>query len=298
MATKVRRHSRSTAQRLGGVQLANTVTLKEVFESWPLYRPFRCESDATPDEIAIRCSKCKAVQRWSRIAGAYAGSGSSFRWVVYRCNNCGANHAFVAVTVESGSGGYVVTKIGQYPPLEEDVPVGLRALLTKEDVDLYKKALRSRNYNFGLGALSYLRRVVENRMNQFLDLIAEAAGPSGQAAEIERVKQSRVFDDKVKFAARLLPTHLRPGGVNPIDALHDVASEGLHALTEEECIERFDRVRFAFEYLFQRLQVEKEQADEFVKGMQTLRTPRKREVAAVDAVPASTGNVAAPEKPE
>jgi hypothetical protein len=129
-------------------------------------------------------------------------------------------------------------------------------------------------------------------MSDFLDLIAEAAAASGTAGadlheQVARVKKSRVFDEKVSFAAGLLPAYLRPGGVNPIDALHGVASEGLHALSEAECIERFDRARAGFEFLFQRLRVEKKQAEEFVKGMKALTARRERrgETREVEAPP-------------
>ena len=70
--------------------------------------------------------------------------------------------------------------------------------------------------------------------------------PGEELAKIEDAKTSKRFDDKVSYAAKLMPPHLRPGGENPIDKLHDLASDGLHSKSEEECIQIFDRCRHVF----------------------------------------------------
>jgi hypothetical protein len=91
-----------------------------------------------------------------------------------------------------------------------------------------------------------------------LDLIATEARELNFAAEelkqIETVKARSTFGDKVKFSAVILPPSLRPGGHNPIDQLHDIASEAIHKLDEDECVEIFDRTRAVFEYLFDELE--------------------------------------------
>lgn len=139
-------------------------------------------------------------------------------------------------------------KVGQWPPLEERVPDTLKKVLDKEDLSFYKNALRMRNYNLGTAAVAYLRRVVENKINDVLDVLAEAAQEHSFAAEelkkIKEAKRSFRFDDKIDYAANLLPPHLRPEGkANPIDVLHDLTSDGLHSKSEEECIDVFDKVR-------------------------------------------------------
>jgi len=66
------------------------------------------------------------------------------------------------------------------------------------------------------------------------------------------------------------PPHLRPGGHNPIERLHDIASEGIHSRPEEECIEIFDSSRLVFEYLFKNLQLSAAEAKAFVEKLSEL----------------------------
>jgi len=166
--------------------------------------------------------------------------------------------------------------VGQSPPLESHPAPDLEKRLGPSDAGLYRKALTSRNFNFGIGALAYLRRIVENRMNDLLDLIEEAAFQDGNVPDelkkVADVKSSWRFDEKITYAAKALPAHLKKGGINPIDFLHDLASEGLHNKTEEECIETFDRCRNAFEYAFRTLRVEIDDAKAYIA---TLRPDKK-----------------------
>ena len=147
--------------------------------------------------------------------------------------------------------------------------------LGKEDVELYKKALINANFSHGIAALAYFRRVVENKVNDLIDLIADAARNAQfeleQVARIEEIKSDRHLDTRIEFASKILPLHLRPGGHNPLDKLYAVASAGLHGESDEECLRIFEEARFVFEYLFKNLTVTNEEAREYVKRLSTPR---------------------------
>ena len=281
--------------------------LPEILTNWPLYRTLRYAAPDNekpqrlfPQKISMYCSDamCDHVQRWTchgedRVLNSYVD------FIIYACRNCGQKKWYsyrwiLPILVSKKDGDIFIPgtfqKIGQFPPLEERILGTLEKQLNKgdgQDLDLYLKALRSRNHNYGLGALAYLRRVVENRMDSLLDLIREAAHESEftpeQLQQIDEIKKSRVFDDKVKFAANLLPSYLRPEGHNPIDDLHDLTSEGLHRKSDDECLDIFDQSRHSFEYVFSKLEVQKTSAQKFVKGhrklverkQKTLPTPTK-----------------------
>ena len=183
-------------------------------------------------------------------------------------------------------------KAGQFPPLEERIPRELEQQLKGDDLEFYKRALRCRNFNLGIAALAYLRRVVENRMNDLLDLIAVAAQQAEYHADdlkqLESVKADRVFDKKVTYAAAILPPSLRPGNANPIDLLHDLASEGMHALSDAQCIDVFDQSKDVFEHLFIELKVRETKDKAFGdKVNELLRRKSKPAVAAVPKEPPS-----------
>lgn len=118
-------------------------------------------------------------------------------------------------------------------------------------------------------------------MNDMLDVLHEAAMAHNAPAEIlarhEEIKNDRRFNAKVDYAGDLLPSSLRPAGQpNPIAILHELASEGLHSKTDEECIDIFDECRETFEYVFGKMRIETEAAKAFVKEMAKLAERRAR----------------------
>jgi hypothetical protein len=100
-------------------------------------------------------------------------------------------------------------------PLTIEPPRDLAKILGKEDTALYKKVLIDASISHGVGALAYFRRVIENKVNQLIDLVAEAARSAhtghDELKRIEAVKASFHIDQKIEFAKGLLPTHLKPG---------------------------------------------------------------------------------------
>lgn len=278
----------ATTPDISNEQLANK--LKEILESWPLYREYRyaaANDNMLPHEISYFCknAKCRKEQLWKKVTPK-TQTGFHIRldkagWASreYTCKNCDTNtirfYYFWRANTDTVS---TFFKAGQYPSLQKEPPERLAKMLDEFDLDLYRKALTSRNNAYGLGALAYLRRIVENRMNDLLELLHQAAKNDASAAEelkkIEDVKKSWRFDDKIGYAARLLPKHLRPDGSNPIDQLHDLASEGIHHRTEDECLEIFDRCKTAFEYVFQNLDVQIEDAKAYIASLKQASKPR------------------------
>jgi hypothetical protein len=123
------------------------------------------------------CRTCGAPLRWnlqgvSNQEVGYQQFGTSLR--VYRCRNCtnGATFAFKWTATEQG-GEFV--KFGEMPPPDRRPPKELRANLQPDDLDFYTKALDCRHFNYGLAALGYMRRVIENRIDDILDLAYKAA---------------------------------------------------------------------------------------------------------------------------
>jgi hypothetical protein len=68
-----------------------------------------------------------------------------------------------------------VLKVGQYPALSVSIPKALEKNLGKDAAALYRKALISRNQGFGVGAVTYIRRVVEDKPDELLEVVAQNA---------------------------------------------------------------------------------------------------------------------------
>jgi hypothetical protein len=151
-----------------------------------------------------------------------------------------------------------VQKIGQYPSQSIDVQKGLGKALGEEAVTLYKKGLINRNSGYGLGAVTYIRRVVEDKTNELIDVAAHLAEShsvdAGIVKQIRAAAEERTtYDQKLKIAATVLPDALLIEGVNPLAELYSLVSEGVHALTEEECITVADETASVFEFIFTNL---------------------------------------------
>jgi hypothetical protein len=151
-----------------------------------------------------------------------------------------------------------------------DVPRALSNNIGEDATALYKKGLVCRNNGFGLGAVTYIRRVVEDKMNELIEVAAELAESHQVDAEI--VKQMRAakterttYDQKLKLAATVLPASLHIEGVNPLSTLYGLVSEGVHGLTEAECLAVADETTSVFEYIFTNLKATTEARHDFVE---------------------------------
>jgi hypothetical protein len=189
----------------------------------------------------------------------------------YTCRNCGKNCAYYHFIWQENKNGNIFLKVGQYPPLAIEPSPQLTKALGTEDADLYKKALIDANFNHGLGAIAYFRRVLENKVNALLDLIAEAARNAqfgtDDLLQIDKIKKSHRVEEKIQFASKILPAHLKPGGHDPLDKLYTAASGGLHGESDDQCLVIFKEGKFVFEYLFKNLTVSNEEAREYVKRL-------------------------------
>lgn len=269
--------------------------LRQILQSWPLYRRLEYKGaaavTAVPGLLTLFCPSCRLRSTWQTSLKA-PPRGYPNRPMVrekhkvgsyqktYMCKNCGiASVTYYFRWEDEMDGNSVFFKVGQYPELEERVPEPLAKALAADDLKAYRNALRLRNFNLGIAAVAYMRRVVENKMNDLLEVLHEAArihnAPAGLLARHQGIMKEKRFSVKIDYAGDLLPANLRPdGNPNPMAILHELASDGLHSKTDEECVDIFDACRQTFEYVFGKMRVENEDAQNFLRGMTAL-TERK-----------------------
>jgi len=68
-----------------------------------------------------------------------------------------------------------------------------------------------------------------------------------------RNQKTRVTQEKIDLVKDLLPTILRPGGMNPLGVLHSELSEGLHAETDANCLENVSHARDILTFLINQI---------------------------------------------
>jgi hypothetical protein len=276
-----------------------TKKLTEFINTWPLYSPFELEfsppTHAVPDlpaTILRACSVCDATPTWeqqnptgSGYGLIYVGFGSV---VGFTCTHC--KEGMVRVwfrrddyrakgTADGKIPGIersVFRKLGQWPAQRTDPDREVSKQLSDPLLDLFSKGLTSLAHGYGLGALVYFRRVVEEATSQLIDLFAdraEAAGDSQSAQEIRAAKNAPHMEERLKVAGDALPTALRPGGVNPLTVLYAHYSRGIHGLNDNECLAVAQQLRFALEYIFINWRNQMEDAARFRRTVQNWTDP-------------------------
>lgn len=165
-----------------------------------------------------------------------------------------------------------VVKYGQFPPPSDRISNQLGRRLGDEHQAFYETAIRLRNHGAGIGAMAYLRRVVEDTARELVAIVADEAGREGDkvdSEEIRRVSEGRDIGAMIDLAKRVLPTRLLAdaGAHNPLERLHRLASVGIHGRTDEECVAEFDECRVVFEFFFEELPKRHEREAAFRKAV-------------------------------
>ena len=124
------------------------------------------------------------------------------------------------------------------------------------DRDAFLKGRRAEIQGLGIGAFAYYRRVVENQKDRLLDQIRQVAEHSRVKPEvlaaIDQAKGETKFSKAVDLVKDAIPESLRIDGHNPLTLLHSALSEGVHAKSDEECLELATSIRVVLQELAER----------------------------------------------
>jgi hypothetical protein len=256
--------------------------IAEFLETYPLYRKFPMElppycNRLPQPTIHMHCSTCKSEQTF-QMANEYFDrtghplsqvSGMTCR-VIYKCAACNVAERdfmlFFAVTND------YVMKVGQHPTWS----IGLDKTLSKmlgTHVKYYKCGLVCESQGYGIGAVAYYRRIVEEIIDGLLDsieTIISSEDHEGYKAALEATKKTIVTQNKIDLIKDIVPPILKPGGVNPLGVLHHALSEGLHDKDEDECLAIAETIRGCIVFLVNQVLLSQEQAKQFTTGMKKL----------------------------
>lgn len=194
---------------------------------------------------------------------ALSGSRPDFRqaaarvFLTYVCKNCGKTSKTYALWLVAAPGkeAGLATKYGELPPFGPPTPPRVISLIGP-DRDAYFKGRRAENQGLGIGAFAYYRRIVEEQKSRLIDEIirvAERTGaPDPMIATLKAARDETQFSKAVDTIKDGIPDSLKIHGHNPLVLLHSALSEGLHAQTDEECLELASSIRIVLEELAER----------------------------------------------
>lgn len=227
-----------------------------------------------PNSLTSNCDRCAEVgpTTFVKVDAVPIESRTRHSTLKYRCARCESTELLFVVRTEiltetrknaEGLGdqtlcilGLRLTKIGQDPARSIEPPNALKKLLAPPDVKLLKMAIVCIEHGFGVGALAYMRRVVEDSVALLLSLLRQSAeldSDTELVAKIEDAQKSFPAAERLKLAADLLPAYLRPGGLNPLDQLYRVCSAGLHTGSDEDALDDAKATRQMFEIVMTRV---------------------------------------------
>jgi hypothetical protein len=188
--------------------------------------------------------------------------------VQFVCIRCQASrHRFMFQVTDDGK---AIAKVGQSPPWSITPPKNVASTLGTHLED-YKKGLVCESQGYGIGAFAYFRRIVENviagLLRQVEELIAEDGEREKYHSALENLKDSHSAEGRIQAVKDMLPASLRRGGINPLDIIYSALSSGLHAETDEACLDQAVLVKASLVYLIDQLAVQQESAKAFAASI-------------------------------
>lgn len=228
-----------------------STSIVQFLEHYPLYRSLENPRNAVdlygvPPRLTFACHCTEhPVTTWSgeRCDSGPAGTGDVML-LRYSCTNCYKSKRVIILLIEQIKVGDKktldtrYTKIGEYPKLGVFIPKSAEKYCERRDIELLRKAVQSRNANHGIAALTYLRRVVENILE---DVRVQALKDNPQnAVVLNGIPKLRSFDERFAAIKPYLNEVLKASDPNPLKLIYDSASNGIHGFDDSKCGEKFD----------------------------------------------------------
>jgi hypothetical protein len=255
--------------------MAEKLTLKEFFEK---IQPERCVSvqfprghilppDRTTTEVALPplelyCSTegCTGYRFFKPNSRGFSPDTRYWKedFITYECKNCERATKVYAVrsTIQTKDGTLGLLKFGEQPSFGPPTPARVITLVGAEK-DYYLKGRRAELQGLGIGAFAYYRRVIEKQKDKIFDEIirvSERLNASKELLEdLAAAKKETQFSKAVEAVKHGIPQVLLLNGQNPLTLLHSALSEGLHAQTDDECLELATSIRVVLNEFVERV---------------------------------------------
>jgi hypothetical protein len=179
------------------------------------------------------------------------------------CQHCQEFKAYftihgVGVRSNDGINNFYIEKVGQYPPLQIDPEAIFKNFLSKPDVKFYKKGKMLFNQNFGIGALAYWRRIIENEIKRIaIETMTSETTAKSIFEPLLKDKKLKIVDIIDKLTKHL-PKEALLDGENPFKILYSSVSDGIHNLNEDQCTERAKNIEQLLKHVITTLNQERE----------------------------------------
>lgn len=205
--------------------------------------------------VFIHCNNSKCVEKGKLAFNPTTNCDYSvlakqiqFRTFEYQCSNCQENikiYSIIAINPSPNNPTQCI-KLGEFPAYGPPIPSLLIKMVGK-DRELFLKGRRCETQGLGIASFAYYRRVIEDQKNRLFDQIIKVTKllepDSELITELETAKAETQFTKSIDKIKTAIPQSLMISGHNPLTLLHSALSEGLHAHSDEDCLEIAGEVR-------------------------------------------------------
>ncbi|RJG11437.1 hypothetical protein [Massilia cavernae] len=230
-----------------------------------------------PKDLRLYCTseQCAGYRFFQHVGECqYRKKGLTTMFATFRCRNCNNHRKQYAISVRPTTDDKVeMFKYGELPQFGPPNPSKVLSLMGAER-DAYLKGRRCENQGLGVGAFAYYRRVVENQKSKIIGEILKVAEKLDAAPELiedlRAAKQETRFTEALNRIKHGLPPILLIDGHNPLTLLHSALSEGLHATSDEACLELATSIRVVLTELVERMATAVKEEAELTSAVQRL----------------------------
>jgi hypothetical protein len=246
---------------------------KEFLESMPAYvqREFKnLVHDLTPSSsgytpgfhsprIQLYCEVDDGVRWFDPGVSSVGCAERQTKFLPYTCRDCGRwSKTFALILVpdlKADPKMLTAVKLGEYPPFGSHLAKRLQDMLSKTDLELYRKGLRTEREGHGIGAAAYFRRVVDNQWTALVKKLRDAAEKLGTSPEKLKVFEEALaqpqFSTAVDMLKDAIPAKLLIlDGRNPLTLLYRPLSVQIHDLSDEQCLQQAADIRLILNETF------------------------------------------------
>lgn len=184
-------------------------------------------------------------------------NGVQYAYFRCSCKHCNSNLYFVFQIFDG-----VVTKIGQFPSIADLLSPEIKkysAVLASDLISDWQRAIGLRAHGIGAGSYVYLRRIIENMVNE-----AAAVAQKDEKLDKGDFFKSR-WPEKIKMLSEYLPNYLVENA-----KVYSVLSKGVHELSEAECSDYFDVINTSIEIICEEKLAEIERTHKAKAGSKAL----------------------------
>lgn len=225
----------------------NFIIVNEIFENGTYGAGYKL----IIPQIQLHCSHrtCNGKRFYDCTSGDEFASARKLNnyFLVYECRNCQFDIKTFSIRVDIIDKSFAkVIKYGEFPAYGPPTPSRMIKLIGP-DRNNFLKGRQCENQGLGIGAFTYYRRVVESQWTRFVESIISVAkqinAPQPMLDDLERTKCDFRFSKSIEDTKAAIPAALLINGHNPLTLLHSALSQGVHDLSDEECLDLAASIR-------------------------------------------------------